>query len=449
MMRSTIAWFRALLHRWRRLPFVVAIGAILLAVCSPFLWGSYHWRIGKSALNDYHNAQAFDHLNACLRIWPWSRSATTHVLAARAARRLGNLGEAAQHIQEAQTKLGDQSSETLLEWALLHASGGDLDKVEGFLQDHARKNPQHVSLILEALGEGYLRMARIGEALRCAEEWLTREPDNVQALYLRGNIYRQTGSSSKVVPDFRRVIELDPERSQTRRWLAVALVDIGRYEEATQHLELLRRQNPEDVELLVRFAICRHRLGQSREARALLDNVLVQRPDHGLALLTRGQMAQMSGQLPEAEKWLQQAVRALPYDYKAHWSLMDCLRQQGKLQEAEGEELVAKRLRDRWERLSEITTNLMSQRRNNPALQCELGQLMLELGIPEIGKNWLLSALRLDEHYVPALKTLADYYQQHGDTEKSEEYRLRAQQSTAPILDAKIVEQSPPMARSR
>lgn len=430
-MRKLLAWLGEWVRRPLRLLFVLASGAVLLAVFSPFLYGSYHWWAGQSALKRYHNAQACAHLNASLRIWPWSRSAATHVLAARAARRAGNLDEAAQLLQDAQARLGDQSSETLLEWALLHASGGDLDKVEGFLQDHARKHPEHVTLVLEALGEGYLRMARIAEALHCADEWLSRDPDNVQAFYLRGNIYRQTGASSKVVPDFRRVVELDPERSQIRRWLADTLVDIGRYEEAAQHLELLRQQQPEDVDLLARLAVCRHRLGQSRDARSLLDYVLERRPDHGLALLTRGQMARMSGQLKEAEKWLRHAAGAMPHDYKARWALTECLREQGKLEEAEREQILADRLRDRWVRFSEITTHIMSQQRNNPALQCELGQLMLELGIPEIGKNWLLSALRLDEHYIPALKALADYYQERGDTEQAEEYRRRATQSAA------------------
>ena len=138
-----------------------------------------------------------------------------------------------------------------------------------------------------------------------------------------------------------------------------------------------------------------------------------------------------AGHLPEAEEWLRQAVRIMPNDYKAHLSLCKCLRQQGKA-EADAEQKRTDALRDRWKRYNELTTHLLSQRPNDPALQCELGKLMLELGLPEAGRNWLLGALRLDERYAPALTALADYYQQQGDTELAEEYRQRARSSAHP-----------------
>jgi len=314
---------------------------------------------------------------------------------------------------------------------MLHAAGGDLDRVEAYLQDQVRKDPQHVLLILEALAQGYLRVARITAALHCVEECLAREPDNIQALDLRSRIYLQGGDWPQAVPDLRRVVELDPQRFEARWWLAVALVKIGHYEEAVQHLEILRQRRAEDVEILVQLAICRHHMGWDQEAHALLNTVLARHPNHGLALLTRGQMEQMNGRLAEAEPWLRQAARALPYDYQAHWTLRECLRQQGKTEEAEVEEVYANQLKDRWARLKEITLHLTSQRSNDPTLHWELGKLMLELGITEMGKNWLVSALRLDEHCVPALTALADYYEKQGDDATAEEYRRQARQSAA------------------
>jgi tetratricopeptide (TPR) repeat protein len=214
--------------------------------------------------------------------------------------------------------------------------------------------------------------------------------------------------------------------------LAVALVNVGRYDEAVGHLEILRQHQPDDIDVLARLAICRHFSGQDREANALLDTVLAQRPNHGLALLTRGQMAQDKEQLEEAEEWFRQAAKALPYDYKAHWMLSQCLRkQEGKTKQAEAEEAYANQLLDRWSLFSDITVHQMSQNRNNPALFCEAGKLMFELGNPEGGKRLLRSALVLDQHYVPALTALADYYEKQGDGTTAEDYRRRAQQSAA------------------
>jgi len=357
-MRPFFTWLGPLFRQPRRLLLCLGICGLLLAGASPFLWAGYHWYAGQAALKRYHRAEARVHLNACVSIWPWSRSVRVRRRAARAARREGDYEEAARQLHECQDHLGDTSPESRLEWSLLHASAGDLEKVEEHLKDHARKNPEQVPLILEALAEGYMRVARIVEALHCADEWLAREPDNVQALYLHGNILRQTGSSQKSADDYRRVVELDPEHPQARWRLAVALVDIGRYEEAAQHLEILRQRQPEDIELLVRLAICRYRLGQSREARTLLDAVLAQSPNHGLALLTRGQMVQMTGQLPEAEKWLRQAVRVMPYDYKAHWSLLVCLRQAGQTAEVEAHLEACTACKQRYEAKRALSSNM-------------------------------------------------------------------------------------------
>jgi predicted Zn-dependent protease len=353
------------------------------------------------------------------------------LLAARAAWREGDFEEAARHLQDCQDLEGKASADSVLEWSLAHAAGGDLDRAEEPLKAQAQRDPTLATLIVEALIQGYLRTARLDEALHRADEWVQREPDNVQAHYLRGNISRRMGWSSEAAANYGRVVELDPDHPQARSGLVIALVDTGRYEEALQHLEALAQHHPLDVEMQVRLAICRYRLGHSREARTILDGILAEHPDNGLALLTRGQIAQAAGQLPEAEDWLSRAVRVMPNDYKAHWSLCKCLRQQGKA-EADVEQKRTEALRGRWERYNELTTHLLAQRPNDPALQCELGKLMLELGLPEAGRNWLLGALRLDEHYLPALTALADYYQQQGDTNAAQDYRRRAASSAPP-----------------
>ena len=181
---------------------------VVLAATSPFLWAGYHWYAGRAALKRYRNEVARAHLNSCLKVWPWSRSADAHRLAARAARREGDLTEAARLLHECQTTLGDKSPESVLEWAMLHASAGDLDAVEEHLKSTARQYPEQAPLILEALIEGYLRMLRIFDALRAADEWLASEPDNLQAHYLRGNIHRQV-RAAEVHPGL-------PARARTR-----------------------------------------------------------------------------------------------------------------------------------------------------------------------------------------------------------------------------------------
>jgi tetratricopeptide (TPR) repeat protein len=429
-MQPLLAW-TAPLSRHRRLLIVLVLGAVVLAASSRFLWAAYHWYAGQSALRRYHGGEAKVHFDQCLRVWPWSGSAGVHLLAARAARRDDDMQEAVRQLQECQELQGGPSPESTFEWALLHAAAGDLDTVEESLKARAHQDPALTPLILEALIAGYTRMSRVLEALRGADEWLAADPDNVRALYLRANLHRQVGSAQKSAPDYRRVVELDPAHHEARWRLALALVEIGRYEEALQHLRILRQRQPGDEEIQVREALCLHRLGQAREARALLDGVLARQPGNAQALLVRGQIALADGQLPEAESRLRQAARLLPYDYKAQFWLWDCLRQEEKTGEADRQRSYVDELYERRQRQTEIMTHLLPARPNDVALQCELGKLLIQLGQPEVGEGWLLSAVRLDERYVPALEALAGYYDERGENDKAEDYRRRGREAVA------------------
>ncbi|MGH7224870.1 MAG: tetratricopeptide repeat protein, partial [Gemmataceae bacterium] len=319
----------------RRWLLVLSIGAVLLAVASPFLWAGYHAYAGERELKRYHSAEARAHFDACLRVWPWSRSGRLHLLAARAARRQGDFDEARRLLLECQHALHDDSSEAVLEWAMLRAVMGDLDAKAEPLRKAAHQNPSLVPLVLEALTEGYLTMSRIVDALHCTDDWLALEPNNAQAWFLRGKIHRQVGAAQEVAADCQRVLDLDPERADARWWLALALLDIGEYRKAYQHLQILQRQRPDDADLRVRMAMCLWRLDQEQDARHVLDRILAEHPHHGLALRTLGQISLTAGRFAEAEPWLSEAAHVLPYDYGAQNALWECLRQEGKAEEAE------------------------------------------------------------------------------------------------------------------
>src|SRR5262249_54487148 len=158
--------------------------------------------------------------------------------------------------------------------------------------------------------------------------WLEREPDNVQALNLRGSLFRRLNAREKALTDFRRVVELDPEIESARWALANNLLEIGHFEEALQHFQHLQKRHATERDLRVAMARCYHGVGQSKQARELLDEVLAEDPNNGIALRTRGHIALLSGQPVDAEQWLRRAAAALPYDYLAQWFLYQALNQQ-------------------------------------------------------------------------------------------------------------------------
>ncbi|HZY91051.1 MAG TPA: tetratricopeptide repeat protein [Gemmataceae bacterium] len=396
-----------------------------LALAGPHLWAWHHLRAARADLARYHFDDARAHLGRCLRVWP--RSATAHLLAGRAARQAGDLEAADRHLRECQRLRQGATDDVTLEWSLLQAAAGNADEVEEYLHGRAAQSPDEAPLIWEALAQGYARVYRVLDALALVDRWLELRPEDVQALAVRGGVYRKVRASQSAAADFRRAVELDPERDDARWGLAVSLAEIGRYQEALTHLEQLRPRRAGDPELLVWAARCLVRLERRDEARRLLEEVLAASPDYGPALTNLGQLLVQAGRLEEAEGRLHQAVRAQPHNYLANYALYDCLNKQGKAAEAKTQLAVAEDIKGRLDRVAEITTRQMSARPHDPALHCELGTLFIRGGNPDVGERWLFSALQQDPNYRPAHAALADLYRQRGDAERAALHRRQAE----------------------
>jgi predicted Zn-dependent protease len=395
------------------------------ALGGPYLWAWYQLRAGEKALEHYHAEEALGHLASYL--WVCPTSVRGHLLAARAARRAGDLDAAERHLRTGRRLQPEGSREIDLEWALLRVTLGDLDENEAYLLARAREGPGEAALVMEGLAEGYTRLYRIIDALRCLDRWLVLQPDNPQALFVRGNLWWHAQVAHKAIPDYRRLLEIDPDRPEARWRLARCLVEDGSYGEALPLLERTLQLRPGNSEVLVHLARCEHMLGQPDRARDLLDGILREHPDDALALRTRGQFALLSGRPAEAEAALRRALAVSPTDHQVSWSLAQALRQQHKEAEARAQLEQANRLKDRRARVGEITTRLMAEKPDNPALHAELGTLLIGLGYANVGEGWLLSALHLDPGYHPAHAALADYYQGRGDSAKAAFHRQQAQ----------------------
>jgi tetratricopeptide (TPR) repeat protein len=413
---------RLLRRPWRLLALLAALGG--LAAAAPHLWAWHHLRAARAELARYHLAAAQEHLGRCLRVWP--NSAEAHRLACRAAWQSGDLEGANRHLRQAQRQRPGAPDEITLEWALLRASAGDLDEVEEYLHGRAARSPAEAALVREALAAGYARVYRVLDALSELEHWLAQSPDDVQALVARGNVYRKVKAYQSAAADFRRAVELDAERDDARWGLAFALVEIGRYQEALAHLEWLRPRRSDDPALLVRLARCYARLERRDEARRLLEEVLAKHPEDGPALTNLGQLLAQAGRLEEAEAVLRRAARAQPNAYAPNWALYDCLNKRHKAAEARAQLAVAEAIKDRAERVAEITTRQLSARPHDAALQCELGKLLIQGGHPDVGESWLLSALRQDANCRDAHAALAELYRQRGDAERAELHQRQA-----------------------
>lgn len=397
---------------------------VLLGLAGPQAWAWYHLRAGRAALDRYHPDEARPALDASLRVWP-DRPAV-RLLASRGARQAGDFAEADRHLRAAQRAAGGSTDEIAFEWALFQAAAGNVTEVDVYLQKRALADPTLAPLVFEALIEGYLRVHRTIDAMGTVDHWLERDPDNVRALDLRGMAFVAGKGVQRGAEMYRRVLELDPTRRETRWRLILCLLDLGGYDEALPLLEQAARDRPDDPEVLARLGRCQNMLGRGDEARRLLDDVLARHPDQPAALRVRAQFALADRDPAQGERWLRRAVAADPNDYQAQWLLFQALQQQGLLAEAREQLRLAEEVKDRVERLAELRSRRLAEQPLDPALHYEMGVLMARAGRADLAEWWLNSALGLDPDFARAHAALADLYERAGDPVRSAEHRRKA-----------------------
>jgi len=401
----------------------LAVALALLAAAAPNVWAWAQLRSGRAALEAHRPDAARRALEGCARVWGFRPS--VRLLACRAAWQSGDPEGAIRELRAAQRRTG-ATADTALEWALTAASAGELGETEQFLQQQMDARPDLAPLAWEALALGYLRVYRTRDAMTGLNFWLARDPDNVRALDLRGQTYVVGKGVVRGCEDYRRVLERDPARADTRRRLADGLIALGGYEEAVTHLELLRRADPTDAGLAARLARCYALLGRGDEARALLAPVLAAHPDDGPALRTLGQVELVTGRAGAAEAPLRRAAALLPNDYHAQQLFFQALQQQGKTDEARAQLKGAEAVRERAERVGELTSRRLAENPLDPALHFEMGKLLLESGTPDVAEQWLLTALRLDPGHRAAHAALAGLYAARGDAARADRHRALA-----------------------
>jgi tetratricopeptide (TPR) repeat protein len=379
--------------------------AILAAVLGRHLWAGYHFRAAQRALERCAVARARGHLEKCLKVW--SGSAAVHLLAARAARRAGDYDDAEQHIQAAR-ECGGDTPESSLEGQLLAVQRGlPVVGTERLLHLRVQQEHPQTPLILEALALAYLYTYRLGEAESCLELWLAREPDNAQALYLRGLVGEGMQNFARAEKDYCRAVALAPQHVEARKRLAEILLYAYKPDEAAEHIEQLLVAEPNDAALQFGLARCRHQQGELGEAAAILDRLLADQPERFAWLFERALIAKSEGDYAAAEEGFRKALELDPRDAEACFALASCLLHRGSQSESERYRERGKEIQRDREQLHSLHEKIARQ----PAdveLRYQAGRICLRNGQKQEGRRWLLSALRLDPKHQPTQQALRD-----------------------------------------
>ncbi len=387
----------------RPLTLCLLAGAMLIAGLLVWRqWPRQFLRQGEAALA----AREYDKARELLARYLSHRPGDTQarLLAARAARRLREYYEAYEHLRRCREGGGDAEA-IRIETTLIAVQRGE--EPTDALRQRAEKDDELALVILEVLIQYDIDNYRLHQALHGLTRYLQSRPDDLQALLARGYVWERFLYFADALEDYRKAVAAHPDSEPARRKLAETLLIAGTPNESLEQYEWLARRRPEQPEVQLGLARCRRRLGQTEDARHLLDVVLARASEDAEALWERGQVELDEGRAAEAEEWLRKAVRANPHDRRIAYSLSQCLLALGRKDEAEKVNARVAEIDADLRRLDQVRRAVM-ERPHDAALRCEGGLLFLRNGERQEGIRWLRLALRLDPNCLAARDALAN-----------------------------------------
>jgi Tfp pilus assembly protein PilF len=406
---------------WRRLLLIVVL--VLIAVglypLGRYIWASSHYRSALSAIDRKDFTEARRHLDVCCREWP--NSEETRFIAARTARRAGDL-EAAQRLLKDAQRLGWVPEEIELEQSLIAVQQNDYQAYKRRLYALVRNNHPDSLFILEVLSPIAVRNVDLQLAADCIDRWAKLDPTNPRPIVLMGDIMKGLQDPSNAVRKYKEAVSLAPDSVETRLKLGQALLDERLPDEAKEQFDWLGQHDPNNPAVRVGIARVDHLKGQDDQARVILDQLLSEREDNAEALALLGQIDLQANKPEVAEKLLTRALKLAPNDLQIMFSLALSLDQQNKSEEAEKIRARRKQCVDDQVEIVKLMRSLIKDS-NDAETRRQIGIRLIRTGLPEQGLNWLISALAADPRHIPTHESLIEYYDQHGNPKLAEEHR--------------------------
>lgn len=345
-------------------------------------------------------------------------------------RRSGKIVQARQFFQEA-GELGWSPKDLVRQHAMTEFQT-DNHSAEPYLLELLKNDcpDEAAGEVYECLVKGYLAGLYLREAHLCLDHWIEWQPTASVPRMLRAELYHSVGEIARENDEYRELVRLHPDHRAARMRLGHALLEGRAADEAIEHFEHARRLAPDDPEPPLAIAACLRHLGKLPEARARLEEALAGElsASHRLfALVEMGQVALAERSYETAVDYLRQALELSSADRTAHYAMGLALSRLGRKEEANQHLDDSRRLDDQNMQLADLVHQII-QSPDDPAMRCEVGEILLDQGKHREAYIWLTSALRCDRRHPATHQALARYYSETGKQDAAEQHLAWAAQ---------------------
>jgi len=177
------------------------------------------------------------------------------------------------------------------------------------------------------LAYSYYGMRQFDAAISTANDLLLQDPRFDLAHYLLGNCYLQLGDLAAAETSYKKALELNSRKPAYFATLAEVKRYTNQTDEALRLLEKALTLDPTDSEVILQMALCHEKNGNLENAQALLEHLIVSRPELIVPHRVLSRVYQRQGKKEEAIKEMQRAAaleaqhgkgNSLPGDKSSH-----------------------------------------------------------------------------------------------------------------------------------
>lgn len=165
---------------------------------------------------------------------------------------------------------------------MIAAEEGRVDDAIRNFQESLRHRPDFVVALLN-LGNLYRRQKQFIDAEQLLNHALQVEPDNADANYSLGMLYAQQNQTPKAEQHFESALRIRPEFADALNNYGVLLVREQRYSDAEERFRSCIRANPTFDQAYLNLARLYVLQNNKERARAILEELLQQQPQHAMA----------------------------------------------------------------------------------------------------------------------------------------------------------------------
>ena len=220
----------------------------------------------------------------------------------------------------------------------IYARKGKLLRAQKFLEKAIQLEAIPQAFYL--LGTIFYEKGQLERAIRSFQGALKLDPDYEEAIYHLGLCYLDRNWNRKAIDCFQEALELNPNKMEYQQAVTIyegisghvplegpaakefseaeALVNQGNYNEAMDHYRRAAQEDPENVNILMPYALLCSHLDMNSEAIAVARRILKQRPSEvvaAAAYTTLVEALRAEGNFKDANRALEEMLRDYTSNY--------------------------------------------------------------------------------------------------------------------------------------